>query len=119
MSLVSAQHIIDQTLQKMPVFTGVVKRTLHLPPKTLEQYQVGKVLEFRGLTSSTYGEAIEIDKNANVVLTIKSKQGRLIEDISRFKREKEVLFASFSNFRIESFEQIGETYHAELTEIIK
>lgn len=117
LSLVSAQHIIDQALQKMPVFTGVVKRTLHLPPKVLEQYQVGQVLEFRGLTSSTYGEAIEIDKNSNVVLTIKSKQGRLIEDISRFKREKEVLFGSFSKFKVEEADYKNNTYYFKLTEI--
>lgn len=66
---------------------------------------------------STYGEAIEIDKNSNVVLTIKSKQGRLIEDISRFKREKEVLFASFSKFKVEEADYKNNTYYFKLTEI--
>lgn len=117
LSLMSAQHMVNKALQKMPVFKGVVKRTLHLPQKALQRYQVGEVLDFRGLTSSSYGEKIDIVKNANVVLTITSKNGRLIEDISRFKNEKEVLFESFSRFRVEGSKKVNDTYYFELTQL--
>lgn len=101
----------------MPIFNGVVKRTLNLPKKALERYKVGETIEFRGLTSSTYGETIEIENNINVVLTIKSKDGRLIESISRFEREKEVLFFSFSKFEVDRIDKIGDIHYFELKQL--
>lgn len=72
----------------------------------------------RGLTSSTYvNDKVSPDGDYNTVLTITSKRGRLIEDISRFEQEKEVLFASFSEFEVRDIEKIGDETHIILVEV--
>ena len=44
-------------------------------------------------------------------------RGRLIEDISRFENEKEVLFGSFSEFEVRDIEKIGNETHIMLVEV--
>lgn len=118
LALMSAQHMVDKALQKMPIFKGTVARTANLPKSVINRFVVGDTIDFRGLTSSTYGsKKVSPDGDYNTVLTITSKQGRLIEDISRFEQEKEVLFGSFSKFRVRYVKKIDGIYEIVLEEL--
>ena len=118
LGLMSAQHMVDKALQKMPIFQGTVIRTANFPKSVIDRFVLGDTIDFRGLTSTTHGnKKISPDGDYNTVLTITSKQGRLIEDISRFENEKEVLFGSFSEFEVRDIEKIGNETHIMLVEV--
>ncbi|WP_053073321.1 ADP-ribosyltransferase [Chryseobacterium sp. FH2] len=75
-----------------------------LQNKIDEYYKIGKTIENKHFTSSSYdafaiGEAMR-ERPYSILIRIEGKSGRLIEDLSTLKSEKEVLFKSNSKFYV-------------------
>jgi len=99
----------------------------------IKDYQVGKIVVWRAFTSTSKKiesakKFIKIEKISQtmcpVLFTIQSKSGRCLSDISLYQNEEEVVFRSFTSFKIEKMElkptvlagQIIQVYHIGLIE---
>lgn len=108
---------LDNMLDKMPKYTGLVSRSLELDSKQLQKFlnihKVGEPLEYKAYTSTTCGE--RYNKISNVELYIKSKNGKDIR--THNPEEQEVIFKRNSKFIVKEIEKIKNTYHILLEEI--
>ncbi|EQB93068.1 hypothetical protein C874_16905 [Elizabethkingia anophelis 502] len=101
------EKLMNEALEKLPVYESenLLYRIENLTEvQVKEYYKVGEVITNRHFTSATYSEeavegAIEL-RPANLLIIIENKNGRLIENLSTLKKEKEVLFKSSTKFYV-------------------
>ncbi|MYY27071.1 ADP-ribosyltransferase [Elizabethkingia anophelis] len=101
------EKLMNEALEKLPVYESenLLYRIENLTEvQVKEYYKVGEVITNRHFTSATYSEeavegAIEL-RPANLLIRIENKNGRLIENLSTLKKEKEVLFKSSTKFYV-------------------
>ncbi|HEU4613419.1 MAG TPA: ADP-ribosyltransferase domain-containing protein [Kofleriaceae bacterium] len=94
-------------LEKMPVYQGWTYRGVDsLPAEVLAKYVPGQTVTEEAFTSSSYAESGQYA--GNVQFRIKSKDGRLVESLSRYDNEKEVLFKPGSKFKVVDKERDGD-----------
>ena len=76
----------------------------------MSKIKKGGLFSDKGYISATYDKAAANWQGYghNVELEIKTKSGVMIEDLSKYKREKEVLLQRNSQFKITSVETIKE-----------
>lgn len=125
---------LDNILEAAPKFETTVYRGLTFSRTTEEVFQqfnkevqVGQIFRDKGFVSSSYDDDIFEDFGSGrysyaAQLTIKSKNGVLIDKASLISREKEVLFKRNSLFKVleKNIEQTDEgdlILHATLEEI--
>lgn len=108
---------LDKTLDKMPIYKGIVTRSLMIDESELEnfikQYVVGNTVKYKAYTSSTVGN--RYNELSNVELHIKSKSGRDIRNFN--KEEQEILFKRNTSFKIEAIKKVKNIYHIVMEEI--
>lgn len=106
-------ELMNKALDKLPKYQSneMLYRIENLTESEINRiYKTGKTVENKHFTSSTYDynalrDAV-LNRQFTVIIRIKSKNGRLIEELSTLKKEKEVLFKSNSKFTVE---KIGNT----------
>lgn len=108
---------LDSMLDKMPIYSGLVSRSLQLDKEQLEQFlkshKIGEKIKHKAYTSTTCGE--RYNEVSNVELYINSKNGR---DIRKYnKEEQEILFKRNSKFAVQEIEKIKGTYYILLEEV--
>ncbi|MEN9528833.1 MAG: hypothetical protein RI932_706 [Pseudomonadota bacterium] len=81
-------------------FVGTVYRGVSLKPDVSALYKVGSRVTERAFTSTTRNAAEKF--SGNTVFVITSKTGKMIEELSQFKGEAEVLFAPGTVFKVVS-----------------
>ncbi|WP_234974610.1 ADP-ribosyltransferase [Tenacibaculum agarivorans] len=102
------EKLMNQGLDKLPNFKseGLLYRIENLTEAQIRDvYKVGSEILNKHFTSTTYdmfaiGEAMQ-RRPFTVLIRIESKTGKLIEPLSTFKEEAEVLFKSKTRFLVE------------------
>jgi len=98
---------INSALSKLPDFPGRVRRGTNMPAKELRRHQAGSEISYAGYTSASLGEGFRQD----VRIELESRTGKLIEFVSAFPWEREILFAPGKRFRVtERIDIAGKTY---------
>lgn len=93
------RDVINGALDKFPVYTGWVKRGLHLSPEDLQKYIKGGEITFTAFTSTTANMNLTGFEMKNRFI-IYSRTGRDISQFSGSAGESEVLFKSGTRFRV-------------------
>ena len=91
--------VVNQGLDKAPAYNGMTYRDTTLPDEVLEKYQIGKIVTEKAFMSSSIDNSLSTFKG-NVRFIIQSKNGKIIEDISDYPDEREVLFKDRTKFFI-------------------
>jgi hypothetical protein len=99
------KELMNKALNKLPKYQSdeLLYRIETLSVEQITKiYKVGSTIENKQFTSATYSEvAVERGiefRGANLLIRIQGKNGKLIEDLSTLKIEKEVLFKSNTKF---------------------
>lgn len=108
---------LDNMLNKMPKYKGLVTRSLELDKEQLQKFinihKLGGKIKYKAYTSTTCGE--RYNDISTVELYIDSINGR---DIRKYnKEEQEILFKRSSLFKVKQIEKIKGTYHILLEEV--
>ncbi|MBB4807300.1 hypothetical protein HNP38_002604 [Chryseobacterium defluvii] len=106
------KELMNKALDKLPKYQSesLLYRIENLTPKQIDEYYtIGKTIENKHFTSSTYDmDAIGVamrNRAYTVLIRIKGKNGRVIEDLSTLKSEKEVLFKSNTKFEVKDIRE--------------
>ena len=104
--------VTNSGLNKLQVYQGVVYRGTFLTEQQIQKYKEafkkGEVWIEKGFTSSSMDKQSAF--KGNVRYEFLSKTGVMVEKLSEFDNEKEVLFKSNSQFKIlEVIENNGST----------
>ena len=108
--------VVNQGLEKAPAYEGVTYRDTNLPDDVLAKYQIGKIVTEKAFTSSSLDSNLDTFKG-KVRFIIKGKNGRMIEDISDYPKEREVLFKNETRFFVKDRYVIGDTTVIEEVEL--
>ena len=101
--------LLDQTLEKLPNFDGLVYRSANLTNHELRRYNdtIAKndLLKEYSFTSTSKSRLLAMAFKGNTLFRIYSRTGKEIEKIAKFGEngiinEKEVLFSPNKNFRV-------------------
>ncbi|KMQ67980.1 ADP-ribosyltransferase [Chryseobacterium sp. FH2] len=102
------KELMNKALDKLPKYhsESLLYRIENLTTKQIDEYyKIGKTIENKHFTSSTYDmDAIAKamrERPYTVLVQIKGKNGRLIEELSTLSPEKEILFKSNCKFYVE------------------
>jgi hypothetical protein len=107
-ALDASQHArvdaLNNALEKLPAYDGLVIRGTNLPPEVLAQYRPGEVITEDAFLSTTTNPAVARSPSfaGNVEFRIMSSTGRDISSISMFPGEQEILFPAGSKFLVVS-----------------
>lgn len=108
---------LDRALDKLPIYDGIVTRSLQLNNNALQEFidihKVDKIVEYRAYSSTTKGG--RYNELSNVELYINSKTGKNLEKYNR--EEQEILFKRSSLFKVKEVEKIEGVYHILLEDI--
>ena len=106
------KELMNKGLDKLPKYQSesLLYRIENLTPQQIDEYyKIGKTIENKHFTSSTYDmDAIGIamrNRAYTVLIRIKGKNGKVIEDLSTLKSEKEVLFKSNTKFEVKDIRE--------------
>lgn len=99
---------INQSLCDFPVFEGDVYRGATLPQTAIDEYvekektaeKENRIIMLKSFTSTSKKDKVGCDFAGNVIYKIISRQGRVIEEASLKKFEKEVLFHKRTTFEV-------------------
>lgn len=107
------KELLNNALKKLPkTSSSTFYRLEKMSPEMLsKEYAIGKTIEKKGFTSSTYDymsaeEMMVDDVGFNVLIKITGKNGKNIEVTSKIPAEKEVLFKSNTKFMVEEIKPI-------------
>lgn len=93
--------LLNQALEKLPDYAGIVVRRTALPESLLAEHQIGNILTYDAFTSTTNGKK-DVFSGKPHRLVIKSKTGKNVNWISKYKGEEyEVLFGRPKQFLVE------------------
>lgn len=100
------ERLMNKALEKLP--NSSYKDLYRIENLTETQitllYKEGNIITSKAFTSSTYSEEALIDamraRSYTLLIRIKGKSGKLIEDLSTLKNEREILFKSKTKFKI-------------------
>lgn len=94
--------VMNGGMEKLPTYQGEVYRGADLPPEAINKYkkalETGKPITENYYLSTSRLEEKAFDKNTSYI--IQSKTGKMVEDISYFQSEREVLFREGTKFKI-------------------
>lgn len=106
------KELMNKGLDKLPKYQSesLLYRIENLTPQQIDEYyKIGKTIENKHFTSSTYDmDAIGVamrNRAYTVLIRIKGKNGKVIEDLSTLKSEKEVLFKSNTKFEVKDIRE--------------
>jgi hypothetical protein len=100
------QPIVEKTrdrlnigLDKLESHVGTVHRVMKGDVADFSNHVVGKEIKFNAFLSTSLNREIST-RTGNITYEIKSKRGKAIRSLSKFKEENEILFRAGSRFRI-------------------
>ncbi|NBX18412.1 MAG: hypothetical protein EBR09_13725 [Proteobacteria bacterium] len=93
------------------IFVGNVYRGAHLRKEVSDLYEVGSQITEKAFTSTS--RTISRKFSGNTLFVIKSKTGKMIDELSAFKSEQEVLFPPGTVFKV-----LGRTIDGKTTKIL-
>lgn len=93
-------EVISSGLKKLPDYQGLVRRSVNYTPDILAEHEVGKVITYSSFTHCTYSD-VEVFSNKNTILIIHSKHAKIIDFMSKYPSEKEVIFDKETQFFVE------------------
>lgn len=109
---IQKELMMNKGLDKLPKYQSesLLYRIENLTPQQIDEYyKIGKTIENKHFTSSTYDmDAIGVamrNRAYTVLIRIKGKNGKVIEDLSTLKSEKEVLFKSNTKFEVKDIRE--------------
>jgi len=101
---------VDKALDHLPTYSGDTYRGIKFFESDASRFgrfwnmQPGDKVSFPAFTSTTINPTVAqdlaIDAADSVIFTIKSKSGKIIDGLSKFAYEKEVLYKRGSTFRV-------------------
>ncbi len=91
-------EVISSGLKKLPNYTGLIRRNVNYTPEILARHKVGQVVTYESFTHCFRNKPFAPERNT--LLTIFSKHGKLIENISRSPTENEVIFDKGTSFLV-------------------
>ncbi|MDO4763847.1 MAG: ADP-ribosyltransferase [Flavobacteriaceae bacterium] len=105
--------VINSGLDKLKTYKGMVFRGADLSPEAINDYkkalETGKTIIEKYYFSTSSEEEKSFTKNTKY--RVLSKRGKMIEEISQFSSEKEVLFKEGSKFKVKNIkEEKGITF---------
>jgi hypothetical protein len=109
------RSLINDSAKKMPLYEGTLTRGMTLTSEQISEYKVGSDVTINSFFS-ILEDNVNISSKNNVLLTIKSKNGRLINEISG-SNAKEVLLLSPSKFIVASKTKVDDKVHIVLIEV--
>jgi hypothetical protein len=105
------KNLMEQALAKIPNSTFNGSQNLLYRIENLTEAQIssiyveGSTINTKAFTSATYSEDAIIEairsRSHTVLIRIEGKNGKLIEDLSTLPAEKEILFNTGSNFKVD------------------
>ncbi|KFF09431.1 hypothetical protein IX38_02765 [Chryseobacterium luteum] len=102
------KELLNNALKKLPkTSSSTFYRLEKMSPEMVsKEYAIGKTIEKKGFTSSTYDymsaeEMMFDDAGFNILIKITGKNGKNIEATSKIPAEKEILFKSNTKFIVE------------------
>jgi ribosomal protein L21E len=104
--LTQFKEMIASALGRLPDYSGMVTRAAPIPKSALTDYEVGKVVEFKGFTSTSAGTAWNRFKGDH--FTIYGAKGKKISDFAAVAGEEEILFLPGTHFKVLSREAEGD-----------
>ncbi|WP_326984285.1 ADP-ribosyltransferase domain-containing protein [Chryseobacterium sp. MYb264] len=115
------KELLNNALKKLPkTSSSTFYRLEKMSPELLKkEYAIGKTVEKKGFTSSTYDymsaeEMMVDDVGFNVFIKITGKNGKNIEATSKIPAEREVLFKSNTKFFVESINEVPKSSNPEI-----
>lgn len=114
-NLMMIRSLLNDAAKKLPTYTGTLTKGLTLTSVQLGQYKVGSEVTINSFFN-ILEDNINISSENNVLLTIKSKNGKIIDEISGSKT-KEILLLSPSNFIIASKTKVDDKIQIVLIEV--
>lgn len=108
---------LDRALDKLPTYTGLIKRSVDLDGEMLmeflERHKLDEEVSYKAYTSFTKGEVY--NPKASVQLYIESSKAK---DLSMFNQgENEILYKRGTDFKVTDMERHGNIYHILLKEV--
>lgn len=101
-------QLVNQALDKLPNYQGIVVRGGNLPSNVAEMHQKGNIVTYQAFTSTSTGRSF----SAKDQFLIISKTGKPIMGSSQMKAEHEVLFKSGTRFEVlETFKEGTVQYY--------
>jgi ADP-ribosyltransferase exoenzyme/Fibronectin type III domain len=107
---IAQKNLMERALSKMPnsIYnnpSNLLYRIENLTELQIKNiYTEGSIINTKAFTSATYSENAIIDairsRKYTVLIRIEGKNGKLIEDLSTFPTEKEILFKTGTNFKV-------------------
>ena len=121
---VKNEYFLKYGLKKLKSYKGIVYRSTRLDQFIIDRYTVNFQKKIPicdlGFFSSSKNFSIAVSGfSGNVIFKIKSKNGKSIKEISKYKYEDEVLFTSKTKFQITAikFDPFFDLYNINLVEI--
>lgn len=107
----------NEALDKLPDYAGTVTRRIKPYPNFAQQHQIGAWVTYDNLTSSSLdGSVFKGLPDYKITLTIQSKHGKLIEQISALPQQREVLFKMGTQFKVLDYQEKGDEIWVNLME---
>jgi hypothetical protein len=113
--ILAAANLLDGALDKLPKYEGEVHRGTNLTALALRAYKPGAVVTEQPFTSTSTDMRRAF--KGNVLFTIRSKSGRLIEKLSLHEHEREVLFKSGTRFIVKDVQTVRGITQIEMEEM--
>lgn len=111
-------QVANEALDKLPDYVGIVTRRIKPYPNFAQQHQIGTLVTYDNLTSSSLdGSVFKGLPDYKITLTIQSKHGKLIEQISALPQQHEVLFKMGTQFKVLDYQEKGDEIWVNLMEI--
>ncbi|XVJ70102.1 MAG: hypothetical protein HEQ39_10940 [Rhizobacter sp.] len=101
-----AADIVSRGLSKLPNYEGTVYRGVEFDSGQSEQLMPGQVVEFAGLSSSSFTRAGANYKSH--LLIIESTEGKDVSAVSRYAKQGEVVFNKGARFEVTSREVLPD-----------
>lgn len=105
---------VNAALDKLPNYQGEVTRFVKFDRAFLGKHRIGEVVKYDTLTSASVAEVFS---QYPVRITIQSKSGKLIEQVSALPQQREVLFRMGTQFKVLDYQEKDGKVWINLVEI--
>jgi len=105
---------IEEGLGKLPAYTGWTMRRIPMTARELSAFTEGRIVKEQSFVSASRRWP---RPGGNVFMHIYSKSGRMIEGVSKFPGQQEVLFRPGTYFKIDKVVPEGDTVRIYMIEV--
>lgn len=105
--------VLNEGLDKLPSYRGIVKRGATLPESIRNSHGIGAVLDYEAFTSTSTNSGF----SGEDMFIIQSETGKPIMGFSSHRSENEVLFKSGTQFKVLDKKEENGVFHYILAEV--